>query len=169
VNACYVQRICRRAIGASGVYKGGDGEHSPSQDYCSVVLFLPLTIKLRRLTSRVPPPGAIPFLSKRVWTNHDADICEQRLFAAGHIYQKQKNQRKLKGKTFFCKQRKREKKPKMSTTCLTIHDLLRITYTYEAQALQAQAQARKRSDSACFVSLITRYFPQEIIANLPRL
>ncbi|EAT85197.1 hypothetical protein HBI56_073940 [Parastagonospora nodorum] len=36
----------------------------------------------------------------------------------------------------------------MSTTCLTIHDLLRITYTYEAQALQAQA--RKRSDSACF-------------------
>jgi hypothetical protein len=38
----------------------------------------------------------------------------------------------------------------MSTTCLTIHDLLRITYTYEAQALQAQA--RKRSDSACFVS-----------------
>ncbi|KAF1916813.1 hypothetical protein BDU57DRAFT_450073 [Ampelomyces quisqualis] len=36
----------------------------------------------------------------------------------------------------------------MSTTCLTIHDLLRITYAYEAQALQALA--RKRSDSACF-------------------
>jgi hypothetical protein len=42
----------------------------------------------------------------------------------------------------------------MSTTHLTIHDLLRITYTYEAQALQAQA--RKRSDSACFVR-ITHY------------
>ncbi|KAH7090516.1 hypothetical protein FB567DRAFT_293654 [Paraphoma chrysanthemicola] len=37
----------------------------------------------------------------------------------------------------------------MSTVCLTIHDLLRITYTYEAQALEAQAQARKRSDSVC--------------------
>jgi hypothetical protein len=39
----------------------------------------------------------------------------------------------------------------MSTTCLTIYDLLRITYTYEAQALQAQSP-RKRSDSACSVS-----------------
>jgi hypothetical protein len=40
----------------------------------------------------------------------------------------------------------------MSTTHLTIHDLLRITYTYEAQAWQAQPQMRKkRSDSACFV------------------
>ncbi|KAF1944291.1 hypothetical protein EJ02DRAFT_341444 [Clathrospora elynae] len=44
----------------------------------------------------------------------------------------------------------------MSTHCLTIHDLLRITYTYEAQSFQAQAQAqaqtqaqRTRSDSAC--------------------
>ncbi|KAF2027493.1 hypothetical protein EK21DRAFT_114714 [Setomelanomma holmii] len=35
----------------------------------------------------------------------------------------------------------------MSTTCLTIHDLLRITYTYEAQALEAQA--RERSHSVC--------------------
>ncbi|RAR08307.1 hypothetical protein DDE82_002287 [Stemphylium lycopersici] len=46
----------------------------------------------------------------------------------------------------------------MSTTHLTIHDLLRITYTYEMQAVEAQArmheqqqqqQFRHRSDSAC--------------------
>ncbi|EUC38992.1 hypothetical protein COCCADRAFT_32036 [Bipolaris zeicola 26-R-13] len=42
----------------------------------------------------------------------------------------------------------------MSTTHLTIHDLLRITYTYEMQAIEAQAQSqqylqRPRSDSAC--------------------
>ncbi|KAH8730633.1 hypothetical protein GQ44DRAFT_606589 [Phaeosphaeriaceae sp. PMI808] len=40
----------------------------------------------------------------------------------------------------------------MSTICLTIYDLLRITHTYEAQAFEAQAleaQARKRSDSVC--------------------
>lgn len=36
---------------------------------------------------------------------------------------------------------------KMSTTYMTIHDLLRITYTYEAQALEAEAQARSRSSS----------------------
>ncbi|KAH7392731.1 hypothetical protein BKA66DRAFT_568051 [Pyrenochaeta sp. MPI-SDFR-AT-0127] len=35
----------------------------------------------------------------------------------------------------------------MSTHCLTIYDLLRITYTYEAQALEAQV--RSRSDSIC--------------------
>ncbi|KAF1851814.1 uncharacterized protein K460DRAFT_273514 [Cucurbitaria berberidis CBS 394.84] len=35
----------------------------------------------------------------------------------------------------------------MSTTCLTIHDLLRITYTYETQALEAEA--RSRSSSLC--------------------
>jgi hypothetical protein len=44
---------------------------------------------------------------------------------------------------------------KMSTYNLTIHDLLRITYTYEAQALEAQARTqqtqRPRSDSACSV------------------
>ncbi|EOA91011.1 uncharacterized protein SETTUDRAFT_158491 [Exserohilum turcica Et28A] len=42
----------------------------------------------------------------------------------------------------------------MSTTYLSIHDLLRITYTYEMQAVEAQArvqqeQPRPRSDSAC--------------------
>ncbi|KAK1913423.1 hypothetical protein P3342_005359 [Pyrenophora teres f. teres] len=42
----------------------------------------------------------------------------------------------------------------MSTTYLSIHDLLRITYTYEMQAAEAEAnmqlpQARLRSDSAC--------------------
>ncbi|KAG9185275.1 hypothetical protein G6011_07819 [Alternaria panax] len=39
----------------------------------------------------------------------------------------------------------------MSTTHLTIHDLLRITYTYEMRALEAQArmQTRPRADSAC--------------------
>lgn len=43
--------------------------------------------------------------------------------------------------------------PNMSTTHLTIHDLLRITYTYEMRALEAQArmQPRPRSDSACSV------------------
>ena len=44
----------------------------------------------------------------------------------------------------------------MSTTYLSIHDLLRITYTYEMQAMETQAQAqhqlRSRSDSACSVS-----------------
>lgn len=52
--------------------------------------------------------------------------------------------------------------PDMSTTHLTIHDLLRITYTYEMQAVEMQAglqeqqqqqQFRPRSDSACSVSL----------------
>lgn len=44
----------------------------------------------------------------------------------------------------------------MSTTHLTIHDLLRITYTYEMRALEAQAhmQPRPRSDSACSVGLL---------------
>ncbi|KAF2829673.1 hypothetical protein CC86DRAFT_464194 [Ophiobolus disseminans] len=37
----------------------------------------------------------------------------------------------------------------MSTTLLSMHDLLRITYTYEARALEEQAKSRKRSDSAC--------------------
>jgi hypothetical protein len=37
----------------------------------------------------------------------------------------------------------------MSTTCLSVYDLLRITYTYEAQAMQSQT--RKRADSACSV------------------
>ncbi|KAH7561953.1 hypothetical protein BM1_03057 [Bipolaris maydis] len=42
----------------------------------------------------------------------------------------------------------------MSTIHLTIHDLLRITYTYEMQAIESQAQSqqytqRPRSDSAC--------------------
>jgi hypothetical protein len=37
----------------------------------------------------------------------------------------------------------------MSTTYLSIYDLLRITYTYEAQAFHAQARPRK--DSACSV------------------
>ncbi|USP81167.1 hypothetical protein yc1106_08441 [Curvularia clavata] len=42
----------------------------------------------------------------------------------------------------------------MSTTYLSIHDLLRITYTYEMQAVETQAQSqehllRPRSDSAC--------------------
>ncbi|OAL50079.1 hypothetical protein IQ07DRAFT_587758 [Pyrenochaeta sp. DS3sAY3a] len=35
----------------------------------------------------------------------------------------------------------------MSTTCLTIYDLLRITYTYETQALEQEA--RSRSNSFC--------------------
>ncbi|KAH9875193.1 hypothetical protein J1614_004683 [Plenodomus biglobosus] len=35
----------------------------------------------------------------------------------------------------------------MSTLHLTIHDLLRITYTYEAQA--HEAAARSRSNSVC--------------------
>jgi hypothetical protein len=38
----------------------------------------------------------------------------------------------------------------MSTTRLTIYDLLRITYTYESQALEAEA--RSRSNSMCSVS-----------------
>ncbi|PSN69077.1 hypothetical protein BS50DRAFT_586433 [Corynespora cassiicola Philippines] len=49
----------------------------------------------------------------------------------------------------------------MSTTYMTIHDLLRITYTYEAQAAEAGADARahlrSRSNShasICSVSLL---------------
>ena len=33
----------------------------------------------------------------------------------------------------------------MSTTRLTIHDLLRIAYTYEGQALEAAARIRRDS------------------------
>ncbi|KAF2689493.1 hypothetical protein K458DRAFT_358289 [Lentithecium fluviatile CBS 122367] len=35
----------------------------------------------------------------------------------------------------------------MSTTYVSIYDLLRITYTYEAQAMVAESQSRKRTDS----------------------
>ncbi|KAF2017288.1 hypothetical protein BU24DRAFT_147569 [Aaosphaeria arxii CBS 175.79] len=38
----------------------------------------------------------------------------------------------------------------MSTTYMTIHDLLRITHTYEARAYEAQA--RERSDSMSSMS-----------------
>ncbi|OAK98400.1 hypothetical protein IQ06DRAFT_31982 [Phaeosphaeriaceae sp. SRC1lsM3a] len=54
----------------------------------------------------------------------------------------------------------------MSTVCLTIHDLLRITYTYEAQAQEQEAQARKRSDSACSVSLLLCSLRWEHVANI---
>jgi hypothetical protein len=62
---------------------------------------------------------------------------------------------------------------KMSTYNLTIHDLLRITYTYEAQAFEAQArtQTRPRRDSACSVSVPSFKHPLEKVlsANMPQM
>jgi len=40
----------------------------------------------------------------------------------------------------------------MSTTRLTVYDLLRITYTYEGKALEEAARVRR--DSVCSVSLV---------------
>lgn len=43
----------------------------------------------------------------------------------------------------------------MSTTYITVHDLLRITYTYEAQAIEAHAEARSRSSSQASVCSVS--------------
>jgi hypothetical protein len=46
----------------------------------------------------------------------------------------------------------------MSTTYLSIHDLLRITYTYEARAVEEVAMTRSNSDaSTSSYSVFTLY------------
>lgn len=99
------------------------------------------SVPQQRLSKRSGPTTTKLFVSKgRRLRQRDWDIrLEDRAFGNNTITRSNK--------------RKQITTINMSTTCLTIHDLLRITYTYEAQALEAQATMRKRSDSACSVSL----------------
>ncbi|KAF1962758.1 hypothetical protein CC80DRAFT_399206 [Byssothecium circinans] len=60
----------------------------------------------------------------------------------------------------------------MSTTYLSIYDLLRITYTYESQAAieeaQARSQNRKRADSAtsiCSTPGLCRHVSTEMTSS----
>lgn len=54
---------------------------------------------------------------------------------------------------------------KMSTTRLSIYDLLRITYTYECQALEQAARIRR--DSSCSVRRLHVY-PSKAVLTIPQ-
>ena len=51
------------------------------------------------------------------------------------------------------------RKANMSTTYLSIHDLLRITYTYEARAIEEVAMTRSNSDASTSSYSVCTLYP----------